>query len=265
MGFLPAFLYALAMSAIPVAEVLWRGRSPATLVLLFWFETLLLLVCGAIRILLHRRATHLTGHYAPQSVVSDSKAGAKDVRRSLGGPNTFLKGFVGINALFTAAHGVFVLLLVFLFGVAGPITAADAQAALTYAVAVQALFLLWDLPRLPHWSFAQLGQSVGMAGLRVLVTQLGLIVGVIAAAVVGSPWGLAGTFVTLRALADASISWFQGLIKQRDLPPGLARVLTRTSGQPVEVLEAEFDALKEAGREVEALLELPIDEARGRR
>ena len=62
--------------------------------------------------------------------------------------------------------------------------------------------------------------------------------------------------------SDAGIVWMQGFTKRRDLPPGLARVLSRTSKQSTETLEAEFDALKERGTEVEALLELPIEEAR---
>jgi hypothetical protein len=71
-----------------------------------------------------------------------------------------------------------------------------------------------------------------------------------------------GTFVGLRALADACIGGLQGLIKRRDLPPGLARFLAARSKQSVESLEAEFDAMKERGREVEALLERPIGEVR---
>ena len=32
MGFLPSLLYALLMGAIPLVEVIWRGRSPAATV-----------------------------------------------------------------------------------------------------------------------------------------------------------------------------------------------------------------------------------------
>ena len=150
----------------------------------------------------------------------------------------------------------------FAFQVAGPLTWPDARIALLYALAVQVAFLLWDLPRVPGWSFAELSRNAGAAGLRVLVTQLGLIFGMVAAGITGSPWGLVGTFVVLRSLADASMAWLTGLVKQRDLPPGLARVLSRSSKQSTASLEVEFDALKAAGAEVEALLERPIDEVR---
>ena len=262
MGFLAAFTYALLMNAIPLADVLWRDRSPAALLLLFWFETVLLLVTGAVRIVLHRRATSKTGHYAPTTTVSRHDAGAGDVVRDLGDRDTYLRHFVGITAIFTVAHGLFVLLLVFLFDVGGPLPWADARAALAWAVGVQVAFLAYDLAHLRVWTFARLNESCGGATIRVLVTQLGLIFGIPAIGLTGSAWGMIGTFMGLRALADASIAWLQGFVKRRDLPPGLARFLARRGKQTVEELEAEFDALKARGREVEALLERPIDEVR---
>lgn len=262
MGFLPALLYALLMGAIPLIEVIASGRSPAVLLLLFWFETVLLIVTGTIRIVVHRRATRKAGHHATTAMIADPKAGAEATRRALGDANSYLRSYVGMNAIFTLAHGVFVLAIVFLFEQAGPLTWQDARIALFYAIAVQGVFLAWELPRVPGWSFAELGRNTGAAGLRVLVTQLGLILGVVAAGLTGSFWGLIGTFVVLRSLADAAIVWLTGMMKRRDLPPGLARALSRTSKQSPEVLEAEFDALKADGSAVETLLERPIDEVR---
>lgn len=134
--------------------------------------------------------------------------------------------------------------------------------ALVYVICVQSLFLLWDMRTLRAWTFAELTRNVGSVSLRVLVTQLGLIFGLPVMGMTGSPWGLVGTFVALRACSDAGLIWLQGFTKRRDLPPGLARVLSRTSKQSTESLEAEFDVLKERGSEVERLLELRIDEAR---
>jgi hypothetical protein len=261
MAFLPALLYALLMGAVPLIEVIASGRSPAVLLLLYWFETVLLLVTGTIRIVAHRRATRKAGHHATTAMIADHKAGAEATRRALGDANSYLRSYVGMNAIFTLAHGVFVLAILFAFKAAGPLTWQDARIALLYAIAVQGVFLAWDMPRVPGWSFAELGRSTGAAGLRVLVTQLGLILGMVVVGLTGSPWGLIFTFVALRALADASIAWLEGLLKRRDLPPGLARVLSRSSKQSPEVLEAEFDALKANGSEVEALLEQTIDEA----
>lgn len=262
MGFLAALLYALLMNGVPLVEVIVTGRSPAVLLLLYWFETVLLLVTGAIRIVLHRRATRKAGHYASVQTIADHNAGADATRRALAGENAYLSSFLGITVIFTLAHGVFVLLLVFLFDVAGPVSWADARAALVYVICVQSVFLLWDMRSLDGWTFAELTRNVGSVSLRVLVTQLGLIFGLPVMGLTGSPWGLVGTFVALRAFSDAGIVWLQGFTKRRDLPPGLARVLSRTSKQSTESLEAEFDALKERDTEVDALLELPIDEAR---
>jgi O-antigen/teichoic acid export membrane protein len=177
-------------------------------------------------------------------------------------PNDFLKGFLSITVIFTIAHGVFVLALVFLFKIGGEISWEEARWALNYAIVVQGLFLLWDLPQVRGWSFSRLSQTVGQVQIRVLVTQLGLIFGMMMAGMTGSAWGLVGTFVAMRALCDAGIAGLQGFVKRRDLPPGLARFLSKRSKQSVESLEAEFDALKRDGAEVEALLERPIGELR---
>lgn len=262
MRFASALLYALLMNVVPLVEVIATGRSPAVLLLLYWFETVLLLVTGAVRIVVHRRATGKAGHHASIETTSDHQADAEFTRRALADESAYLKSFLGITVIFTVAHGVFVAALVFLFQVAGPVSGTDARAALYYTILVQGLFLLCDLPRIAHWSFAELSRNVGAVSLRVLVTQLGLIFGLPVAGMTGSPWGLVGTFVALRAVGDAGIVWLQGFVKQRDLPPRMARFLARTSKQSPESLEAEFDALKAHGNEVEALLELPIDEAR---
>ncbi len=259
MPFLAALTYALLMGAIPLVEVIWSGRSPATLVLLFWFETVLGVVTGAIRIVVHRRATGMTGHHAPITATSNKDTGAADVIRELGDENTYLRHFLGITTLFTFAHGVFVLALVFVFRIGGPLTWGDAQVALAWVAGVQIFFLVVDLPRIPSWKFADLGNSVGQVSIRVLVTQLGLIFGIPAAGLFG-PWGLAGMLVALRALADAVITWLTGLLKQRDLPPGLRAFLARSGKQSEASVEAEFDAIKAKGHEVEALLERPFAE-----
>lgn len=264
MSFLAALAYALLMSGIPLVEVIWSGRSPATLVLLFWFETVLGLVTGAIRIVVHRRATAMTGHFAPTTVTSDKDTNADDVVRALGDENTYLRHFLGITTIFTIAHGIFVLALVFLFRIAGPLTWPDAQVALAWVVAVQGFFLLADLPRIPAWKFVDLNTAIGQVSIRVVVTQVGLILGLPAAGLFG-PWGLAGMLIGLRALADAVLGWLEGLMKQRDLPPGFRAFLARRAKQSEASIEEEFDALKDKGRAVEALLERPIAEVRAAR
>jgi hypothetical protein len=209
----------------------------------------------------HARVTAKAGHYAPTTVVSKHDAGAAEVLRELGDRRTFLRHFVGLTAVFTVVHGIFVAALVFLFDVGGPLSWRDAGIALTYATGIQLVWLGWDLSRIAQWSFARLGEFCGAVSIRVLVTQLGLILGFPMVGAFG-PWGLVGTFVGLRALADAGIAGLQGLVKRRDLPPGLKAFLARRGKQTPDELEAEFDALKARGREVELLLEKPIDAVR---
>ena len=262
MAFVGALLYSLLMNGVPIVEAIVNHRSPAVILVLYWFETVAMLVTGAVRIVLHRRATRLTGHYAPMNAASKHDATADDVRRALGNDSEYLGGFLTITVIFTIAHGIFVALLVFLFKVAGPLSLSDLRIAFAWAVGIQALWLLWDLPRIAQWSFAQLQRRVGEVGPRVLVTQLGLIFGFPMIGLFG-PWGLVGTLAALRALADTGLQMLQGLLKRRDLPPGLARFLARTGKTTVDALEADFDRMKRDGQEVEALLERPIGEVRG--
>ncbi len=260
MGFASAFLYALLMNAIPLVEVVYHGRSPSALLFLYWVETALLVVVGAIRIVLHQRATDKAGHCASIQQLSNHKSDAGQLRRSLGGPRTYLKSFLGITVIFTIVHGIFIALLVFLFQVGGPLRWEDARIALLWVACVQFAFLFADLPGLSGWSFARLQETCGAGTMRVLVTQIGLIFGIPAIGLTGSPWGMVGVFVGMRALADTVVVWLQGMMKRQDLPPGLVRVLSRRSKQAPEALEAEFDAMKESSREIEALLELRRDE-----
>jgi hypothetical protein len=252
------------MNAIPLVEVIYRGRSPSALLFMYWVETALLVVVGAIRIVVHQRATDKAGHCASTRQLSDHKSDASELRRSLGGPHTYLRSFLGITVIFTVVHGIFIALLVFLFQVGGPLRWEDARIALLWVAGVELGFLLVDLPGIAGWTFARLQQTCGQGTLRVLVTQIGLIFGIPAIGLFGSPWGMVGVFVGMRALADTVVVWLQGMMRRKDLPPGLVRFLSRRSKQTPETLEAEFDALKESSREIDALLELRRDElARG--
>ena len=106
MGFVSALLYALLMYGLPVAEAIYNDRSPGVILLLFWFETVLMVITAAIRIVLHRRATAKAGHYVASQVASDSKSTEASVRKALGGENDFLKAFLGLTVIFTIAPGL---------------------------------------------------------------------------------------------------------------------------------------------------------------
>jgi hypothetical protein len=257
-----ALLYALLMNGLPLAAVAYTGASPGVLLLLYWFETVLMIVTGASRILLHRRATAKAGHYVTAAEASRKGATAASVRQALDGKNDFLWRFLGINAIFTVAHGVIVFSLVFLLEDAGPVSWEDARQALVYAVVVQGVFLLWDLPQIRGWSFAQLAHAVDQVKVRVLVTQVGIFIGFAVGGVVGSAWGLVGTLAALRAICDTMIVRQQRLWNRRDLRPDVARAMARHTRQSVESIEAQFDAVKRDIADIEALLERPISEVK---
>ena len=96
MNFASALLYSLLMNGLPLVEVIASGRSPAILLLLYWFETVLLLVTGVVRIVLHRRATRRAGHYVSIATAQDANAGAAQTRRALGDENAYLRSFLSM-------------------------------------------------------------------------------------------------------------------------------------------------------------------------
>jgi hypothetical protein len=126
MSFVAALLYALLMAALPLVEVIHSGRPPATLLLLYWFETVLLLVTGTIRIVAHRRATAKTGHYAPTTVVSKSDAGVATCCASSATGHVPAPLRRPDDRLHDRARHLR-LLLVFLFEVGGPVTWGDCR------------------------------------------------------------------------------------------------------------------------------------------
>lgn len=242
MPLLLTLLYALLMNVLPVAEALWHGRSPGAILFMYWFETCALLLTNSVRIVLHRRATGKTGHYC--NLHGNKHAARHELLKSVRGANSFLAGYLGITVIFTIAHGVFVAGIVFLMKITGPVRWEDMQLAALWVIVVQLVFLIADVTRIGGWSFERLRRVISQSTMRVLVTQLGIIFGLMFAAATRSGWGLVFTFVALRTALDVLIHWLGTLMRREDLSPGLARWLSKRSKQPEAELQAEFDELK---------------------
>ena len=248
MGFLAALAYALLMSAIPLADVIWHDRSPAALVLLFWFETVL----GA----RHRRDPH---RRAPARDANDRPLRADERGVRLEGGRRRGRAPARRRATPTSSTSSRSRRS------SRSRTAcscccscscsrsrdrsrwADAKLALAWAVA-RAGHVPADRPaedRALELRRARPGRRAGVdpraghAGRPDLrpARRPGMF----------GPWGLVGMLMGLRAFADAGIVWLTGLMKMRDLPPGFKRFLARRAKQSEEEIEAEFDAMKEKG------------------
>jgi hypothetical protein len=268
MSFALSLLYAFLMLLLPLAEALYHGRSPGALLYLYWVESFALLILHPIRIFLHQRWTNATGHRFPSSFESNpSKKGVckKRTISASASPFTYLRGFTAMVAIFTLAHGVFILLLVFLFKVSGPVPMNDLRAATMWGAGVPLGLFIVDLFRLRKWTFTQLQNTVGGLAARLLITQFGIIFGMVAFAVTKSPWALVGTFFVFRVLIDALMDWSkrtQHLTKTTKLPDRIAKLGADAEGKSVEQIQADYAAEMKAERDFQAMFDLPFDPKR---
>lgn len=261
MAFALSLLYAFLMLLLPLAEALYHQRSPGALLYLYWVESFALLILHPVRIWLHQRWTHTAGHHYP-SALEDRPRDRNGNRRAIkpsSSPHTFLKSYIVPVAIFTLAHGVFILLLVFLFKVAGPINPNDLRAATVWGFGVPFGLFIIDLFTLRRWTFTQLQFSVGNLALRLLVTQFGIIFGMIATAVTKSPWGIVAVFFVFRVLTDGLVDWSRRHKGPLKLSERMARWVAKKENKTIEQVRAEFDASMRADDGIEARLNAPYD------
>jgi hypothetical protein len=210
----------LAVNAVPLYGLLRLGWSPATVLVLFWCETVLLGAAHVVRLVVHRRQTRLAGHWLALTGAAGSRTQAGEALRlpageaPAGGGVRGAGSYLGLYArlLFglAAAHGIF---LAFLLGIAAAnqeapgqgewaLVPADLGDGLAILATVVALELVGDLVVLRDRSFTSLKRQVeGPLG-RTLVMHLALIFGFMATVSFESPLGLLGVLVGLKALLE---------------------------------------------------------------
>jgi Family of unknown function (DUF6498) len=259
-----SLFYAFLMLLLPLAEAIYNQRSPGALLYLYWVESFALLILHPLRIWLHQRWTGATGHHYPSALQeSPSKSHRKPraVKASTS-PFTFLKSFVVPAAIFTAAHGLFVLLLVFVFKVTGAVNMNDVRAATAWGAGVPLAAFIVDLFALKRWPFTRLRDTVGTLGLRILVTQFGLIFGMLATAVTKSPWGVVFVFFLFRVLTDGLVDWSKRTKGKFGLPNWFARMIAKKESKTIEQVRAEFETAMKSDQVSDDTLNAPFKDAR---
>lgn len=193
-------LIAIALNAVPLVGVWKFGWSAATVLLLFWLESLLGHLGAMIKIAVHARATHKRGHYAYTPV--DGKSGS----------GRYFSHFSSIAIIFTLAHGVFLGALLFMMAHNRPELSqfqVHWDSLKTGAGIILGLVLLdlaMDLPGLGKRSFFWLETHTGKRLARVLVLHLTIIFGFAALAMTDSPVAFLLVFLLLKTLVDAATS-----------------------------------------------------------
>ena len=197
-------LFVLLVNAVPLYGVKFLGWSVGTVLILYWLENLLIAVFTCARIWLHRRLTRKRGHYRTGTL--GSQVNGKPSGQGL------LGEYAVVAFVFTLAHGIFVVAIVFLFGENRPdvanwqfsfeqfrVGALQMLAVLTTDFAVDALQMR---SRSFAWIKAYVGQRMG----RVLVLHLAIIFGMWAMAASDSPLAVLYVLIALKTLWDLAAS-----------------------------------------------------------
>jgi hypothetical protein len=116
-----------------------------------------------------------------------------------------------------------------------------------------------DLFLLRRWTFARLQYSVGNLALRLLVTQFGVIFGMLLTALTKSPWGIVAVFFVFRVLTDGLVDWSKRKKGKLGLSDSIARWVAKKENKSIEQVRAEFEASMKRDDEHEALLNQPFE------
>ena len=191
----------VAVAAVPAVGWFVGDWTAGTTLLVYWFETVASCLFVAVRIAAHQRWRPSRGHFRHRP------RGGRPAARGPG----FLSGYLVTTLAFSAAHGLFLAVILVLLSRTGHAqwAAVDWRSAANGCVLVLVLLavdLAADLPRLAGWSFSGLEQLAVRSIGRVAVVHLTLVCGLFALALTDAPSALFGIFVALRTLYQLSLA-----------------------------------------------------------
>jgi hypothetical protein len=201
----------LVLNGVPLWGVLAAQWPLGVALAIYWFENLFLILLIGLRIVLHRRATRKQGHYnaAITTATITTRARGKTAQRTTRSQGSFLLGFVTVAIPFTLAHGLFLVVILFLalpqlLGAAGQLELHFLRQGLMLAAAILLFDFLLDLRDLREQPFSWIRRLSELYLGRVLVVHLTIIFGMFALALFDNPLGLFVVFATLKTMVELS-------------------------------------------------------------
>jgi hypothetical protein len=209
----------LAVNAIPAAGWFIDGWSAGTTLVVYWFENVAVCLFVAARIIANQRSSPRRGHFKYQAPKSAGR----------GSQTSFVKGFLVTSLAFSAAHGVFLGVILFVLdhngqaGLAGVVWHQVRNGCIGVLVVLAIEFAL-DLPALRRWTFWQIELTANRSLGRVAVVHLTLVLGMFGAVMTDAS-ALFGVFIVLKTLNALSMALPQW--EPTTPPKWLSRVLNR--------------------------------------
>jgi hypothetical protein len=194
----PRFLTALAINAIPALGWFLGDWNSGTTLAAYWCETVLGSLFVAARVLLHRRVVRVRGHFRYEA--------PKDARQN-GTGIPFLKHFLPVSLMFSGAHAVFLLALIFLMTHNGRgdqvrVNLQELAVGVGLILAFQIVDFLIDLAQLKKRPFRWIEVMAERNIARVLIIQMTILIGVAAGGWMDSARGFFLVFVILKTMND---------------------------------------------------------------
>ena len=215
------FILVLGINAVPALGWFMEGWSAGTALAIYWFENVLASLFVTGRILLHRRFVPCQGHFRYRARAQAKRSGK---------PGTFLAAFLVPSLIFSVAHGIFLVVIIFVLTQNGH----GRELGLNFHNILQGCGLvsfmlvvdfLADLPGLRTKPFLWI-EARGMGNLgRVVLVHLSIVLGMCAVAMTGATRAFFAVFAGLKILADLSGAFPQW--NPGKPPPWLCRIMDR--------------------------------------
>ena len=220
-------LQVLGVNSVPALGFFAADWTASTALALYWCENVLVTLLVGLRLVVHRRRTGKRGHW-------EADLGSERPKRASRSA-TFLAGFLSAALIFTAAHGLFLGLILFLlipqeFPDAGGVDIASLGTGLGFISVLLLLGLAYDLVGIDTRSFAWVKRLAERVLGRVILVHLTIIFGMMGMAWLGGPRGFFLVFAGFKTLSDLTAMTGGGHEEPSSEPPGWLVGTIRTLG-----------------------------------
>lgn len=228
---LRSLLTALGLNAVPALGWFVGEWSAGTMLVLYWFETLIATLLLAIRIIIHRGIRPSKGHWnyqAPQTQGQQSPAPQSS------GHSSYLVAFLVPALAFTFVHGIFLAVLGLMatknnLTAEAKVDAHNLLAGLIGIGAFQGADFIFDLIFIKNRPFAWIEKLGQITFARVIVVHLTIIGGMVAVMFTGANRNFFGVFIFLKTMLQCSLvlpqydpktppAWLSGLMDRIGSP-----------------------------------------------